>query len=168
MDEERFVIMDDKTADWALDQIKAAEDERDRLIALANEKINELTERIKELNEKCERDTAYLKGCLFEFFGTVPHKETKTQSTYKLLSGSLVFKKESTKIEHNDDALIKYLEENDGAEYIKIKKSVDWAEFKKNLTVSDSGEVIDSELGTIIPTDACTIVDVPATFNVKF
>ena len=168
MEEKTFTIADDKAADWALEQIKEAEEERDRLVALANDKISELNEQIKSITEKCENNTAYLKSMLFEYFGTVPHKETKTQETYKLLSGSLVFKKESTKIEHNDDALIKYLEENDGAEYIKIKKSVDWAEFKKNLTVSDSGEVIDAEIGTIIPTDACTIIDVPASFNVKF
>lgn len=168
MEEKGFVIKDDKTADWALEQIKIAEAERDRLVGLANDKIAELTEQIEALKSSCDSDTAYLKSCLFEYFGTVPHKETKTQSSYKLLSGSLVLKKESTKIEHNDEALLKYLEENDGKDYIKIKKTIDWAEFKKNLTVSESGEIIDSEIGTIIPVEACKIVDVPASFNIKF
>ncbi len=168
MEENKFVIKDDKTADWALETIKDAETERDRLITLANDKIAELTEQIEALQKSCDSDTAFLKSALFEYFGKVPHKETKTQETYKLLSGSLVLKKESTKIEHNDEALLKYLEENDGKDYIKVKKSVDWAEFKKNLTVSDSGEIIDSEIGTIIPVEACKIVDVPASFNVKY
>ena len=85
------------------------------------------------------------------YFETVPSKETKTQKSYKLLAGTLVFKKPTTKIVHNDDKLLEYLEENDGKDYIKLKKSIDWAEFKKTLTVSDTGEVVDTELGTIIP-----------------
>lgn len=166
--EETFKIENDKAADWAINQIQEAESERDRLITLAHDQITDLEDRIEELTAKCDRDTAYLKSLLAQYFETVKSKETKTQKTYKLLSGTLVFKKESTKIEHNDDELLKYLEENEGKDYIKIKKSVDWAEFKKNLTVSDTGEIIDSEIGTIIPVEACKIVDVPATFNVKY
>jgi phage host-nuclease inhibitor protein Gam len=166
--EETFKIENDKAADWAITQIQEAESERDRLITLAQDQITDLEDRIKELAAKCDRDTAYLKSLLAEYFETVKSKETKTQKTYKLLSGTLVFKKESTKIEHNDEELLKYLEENEGKDYIKIKKSVDWAEFKKNLTISETGEIIDSEIGTIVPVEACKIVDVPASFNIKF
>ena len=54
---EDFKIADDKAADWALTQIRDAEDERDRLVALAQEKIQELTTRIKDIEEKCDNDT---------------------------------------------------------------------------------------------------------------
>lgn len=166
--DETFKIDNDKTADWAITQIHEAENERDRLIALAEEQIKDLTDRIEELKTKCENDTKYLKSCLAMYFETVKSKETKTQKSYKLLSGTLVFKKPTTKIIHNDDNLLKYLEENDGKDYIKIKKSVDWAEFKKNLTISDNGEVVDTELGIILNSDICGIEDVPASFNIKY
>lgn len=166
--EETFKITNDKTADWAVTQIHEAEDERDRLIALAEEKIKELNNRIEELRSKCDSDTAYLKSCLIEYFQTIKPKETKTQKTYKLISGTLVFKKPSIKITHDDEKLLDYLENNDGNDFIKIKKSVDWAEFKKQLAISNDGEVIDSELGTIIPRDVCAIEDVPASFNIKY
>jgi phage host-nuclease inhibitor protein Gam len=166
--DETFKITNDKTADWAVTQIHEAEDERDRLIALAEEKIKELNDRIEELRSKCDNDTAYLKSCLIEYFQTIKPKETKTQKTYKLISGTLVFKKPSVKITHDDEKLLEYLENNDGNDFIKIKKSIDWAEFKKGLTVSDSGEVIDSELGTIIPKEVCAVEDVPASFNIKY
>ena len=166
--EETFKITNDKSADWAIRQIHEAEDERDRLVSLAEEQIIDLNDRIRELNEKCERDTAYLKSCLFEYFGTVQHKVTKTQESYKLLSGSLVFKKPSVKISHNDDALIQYLENNDGTDYIKIKKTVDWAEFKKQLTISDDGEIVDTELGVVLSEEICAVEEVPASFNIKF
>ena len=96
------------------------------------------------------------------YFETVPSKETKTQKSYKLLSGTLVFKKPSQKINHDDEKLLEFL---DGTEFIKVKKSIDWAEYKKVLTISDS-EVIDSETGEIV--EACTVEDVPASFTIKY
>ena len=166
--DETFKIENDKTADWAITQIHEAELERDRLIALAEDQIKDLTDRIKEFETKCENDTKFLKSCLAMYFETVKSKETKTQKSYKLVSGTLVFKKPSAKINHNDDELLKYLEESEGEDYIKIKKTVDWAEFKKNLTITDSGEIVDTELGTIIPKEVCSIEDVPGSFTIKY
>lgn len=160
--EESFKIENDKTADWAIAQIQEAEAERDRLVALAESQIDDLNNKIEELKTKCENDTKYLKGCLAMYFETVPSKETKTQKSYKLLSGTLVFKKPSQKINHDDEKLLEFL---DGTEFIKVKKSIDWAEYKKVLTISDS-EVIDSETGEIV--EACTVEDVPASFTIKY
>lgn len=166
--EETFKITDDKSADWAIRQIHEAEDERDRLVSLAEEQIIDLNDRINELKLKCDRDTAYLRSCLIDYFQTVKPKETKTQKSYKLISGTLVFKKPSTKITHDDAKLLEYLENNDGNDFIKLKKSVDWASFKEQLTISDDGEVIDTELGTVIPNEVCAVEDVPASFNIKY
>lgn len=163
-----FKIENDKTAEWALTQIKEAEIERDRLIAIAEEKIKDLTNKIEELNSHYENETKYLKSCLAMYFETVKSKETKTQKSYKLLTGTLVFKKPTVKIVHDDEKLLEYLEDNCDGDYIKIKKSIDWAEFKKTLTVSDDGKVVDTEFGTIIPAEACTVEEVPASFNIKF
>ena len=160
--EESFKIENDKTADWAIAQIQEAEAERDRLVALAESQIDDLNNKIEELKTKCENDTKYLKGCLAMYFETVPSKETKTQKSYKLLSGTLVFKKPSQKINYDDEKLLEFL---DGTEFIKVKKSIDWAEYKKVLTISDS-EVIDSETGEIV--EACTVEDVPASFTIKY
>lgn len=160
--EDTFKIENDKTADWAIAQIHESENERDRLIALAEEQIEDLTTRIAELKTRCENETKFLRSCLAEYFNTVPSKETKTQKSYKLLSGTLVFKKPSIKINHNDDELIKYL---DGTEYVETKKSLKWGDFKKVLTVSDD-DVINTETGEII--EACSVEEVPASFSIKY
>lgn len=165
--DESFTITDDKLADWAVRKIKEEEAERDRLISIANDQIAELNLRISQLESQCNNKTSFLKSHLQQYFTTVPHKETKTQESYKLLSGSLVMKKSGIKIIHDDDKLLAYLEANDGADYIKTKKSIDWAEFKKNLTISD-GKIVDTELGTIIDPSICSIEDVPASFDIKF
>lgn len=166
--EETFKIENDKTADWAITQIHDAEIERDRLISLAEEQIKELTNRIEEFKTKCDNETAYLRSCLIEYFDTVKSKETKTQKSYKLISGTLVYKKPSVKIAHDDEKLLEYLEKNDGEDFIKTKKSVDWAGFKKCLSISDDGQIVDNELGVIIDSDICSVEEVPASFNIKF
>lgn len=160
--EETFKIKNDKTADWAIKQIHEAIIERDRLITLAEDQISDLEDKIEELKAKCDNETMYLRACLEEYFNTVPAKETKTQKTYKLLSGTLVFKKPSVKINHDDEKLLKLL---DGTEFVETKKSLKWGEYKKVLTISN-GEVIDSETGEII--EACTVEDVPASFDIKY
>ena len=160
--EETFRIEDDKTADWAVSQIHEAEEERDRLITLAEEQIKDLTDRIEELKTKCDNETAFLRSHLEMYFNTVPSKETKTQKSYKLLSGTLVYKKPSVKINHDDEKLLEFL---DGTEFVETKKSLKWGEYKKILTIS-GGDVVDSETGEVV--DGCTVEDVPASFNIKY
>ena len=152
--DENFKITDDKSADWALKKIKDAEDERDRLINLA----------IEEVNNHCENDTKFLKSLLAEYFMQVPHKETKTQETYKLLSGSLVMKKASQKIIKDDEKLIDYFKANELNEFIKVKETPDWAGYKQHVEISGDN-VIDAETGEII--EALSIEEVPASFDVK-
>lgn len=160
--EETFKIKDDKTADWAITQIHEAENERDRLIALAEEQISDLKHRIEELQTKCDNETKFLRSCLEMYFDTVTTKETKTQKTYKLLSGTLVFKKPSVKINHDDEKLLDFL---DGTEFVETKRSLKWGEYKKLLSISGN-DVIDTETGEIV--EACSIEDVPASFTIKF
>ncbi len=162
---ENFKIDNDKTADWAISQIKEAEAERDRLVSLAEEQIKDLTIRIEEIKTKCENDTRYLRSLLNMYFDTVNAKETKTQKSYKLLAGTLVLKKPTVKINHDDDQLLAYLQSNGGENYIKTKYSVDWAEYKKNLGV-EGDKVIDLDTGEVI--EACSVENVPETFSIKF
>lgn len=160
--EDKFVIDNDKKADWAIEQIKEKEAERDRLIELAQAKIEDLKLQIEELNVKCINETVYLRGALVEYFNTVPHKETKTQESYQLLSGKLIYKKPSVKINHDDEKLIEWLNDT---EYVETKKSLKWGEYKKHLIISGN-DVIDGETGEVV--EACTIEEVPASFEIKY
>lgn len=160
-----FHITDDKTADWALRVIRDNESEMNRLVNLAKEQIKDLEEQIIDIIAKYDKKSSFLKSCLAEYIMCVPRKETKTQETYQLLSGKLIIKKHSQKLVPNDEALMKYLEKN-GENFIKIKKSPDWAEFKKHLTISGD-DIINGDTGEVIPTEVIAIEDVPASFDIK-
>ena len=162
---EEFTVTDDKSAEWCLKKIKAAQEEHDRLKDLAMDEINDLERKIEELDKKLENDTGYFKGLLYKYFETVEHKQTKTQETYKLLSGTLYYKKPQTKIVRpEDDVLIEYLEGSQ-PELIETVKKAAWGDWKKNLEINDDGTVTDMATGEVL--DFVKTEEEPGRFEVK-
>ena len=165
--EQGFVIDDDNKADWAIKKIKSERAENERLKAIALNQIVELQNKMIELDNELERKTAFLKGELNRYFNTVEEgkKESKTQYSYKLLSGTIYCKKAAKKMNKTDDeAVIEYLQRSGKDEFIKVKSSIDWAEYKKTLAIAGNN-VIDTETGEIIP--GIEVEDIPETFEIK-
>ena len=162
-----FSIVSDLQAEWALKKIKKAAEERDRLVGLANKEIEELTKQIEVFEQRYKSDTGFLQSKLFEYFTKVEHKETKTQETYKLLSGSLIFKKPAQKMSPDKDKLLAYVKANDMPEFVKVKEEVDWAGYKKECEIID-GKVVNTQTGDLLPEDVITVEEVPGQFDVKF
>lgn len=164
-DDAGFSIVSDLQAEWALKKLKKAKEEHDRLVALAQEEIADYNRQIAILDQQLESATSFLKGKLYEYFNTVEHKTTKTQESYKLLSGSLVMKKASTKISKPDDEkLLNVLKSVDASEFIQAKEVPLWGEFKKTLTVTENGNVVDQN-GEILDIE---VKEEPAEFTIKF
>lgn len=163
-DGKEFKIDNDKKADWALNIIAEERKEVERLKELAKKQIEEIEMKIKYIEEKSERKTAFLKSCLAQYFETVPHKSTKTQETYKLLSGSLIFKLPKQNMVKDDTKLLEYLKENKMTEYIKTEEKPVWNEFKKTLSIVD-GKVVDTSTGEVV--EAVKAEEVAGVFDVK-
>jgi len=148
---EGFKVDNDALASWCLKVIKAEKEETERLKKIADEQIEELLAKKDALDNAYVKRTSYLTGKLYEYFNTVPHKETKTQQSYKLLDGSLVYKKPVAKIvkPEDDTALLIYLKAN-APEYIETKENIKWGDYKKQLSISDNGEIIDTASGEVL------------------
>ena len=84
--------------------------------------------------------------------------------SYKLLSGSLVFKLPKQNMVKDDAKLLEYLKENEMTEYIKTEEKPVWSEFKKTLSIVD-GNVIDISTGEIV--EAVKAEETPGVFDVK-
>lgn len=138
---EMFEIDSDQKAEWALKKIAEARKDRDQWISFYETQI-------EKVKHECDVNTANLEYMLSEFFKTVPHKETKTQASYVLPGGKLILKKQGPEFEHNDDLLVPWLEAN-RPELVKVKKSSNWAELKKQVAEFDGGVV--DENGELIP-----------------
>lgn len=163
-EQEGFVIDSDAKADWALKKIATEQKEYDRLKSLAEEEIAEIQSRFAYEKQRFDNSTNYLKGLLRNYFMTVEHKETKTQESYKLLNGSLVLKKATTKMVQDEKTLLEWLEKNNEDSFIETVKKPKWGEFKKNLTIVD-GKAVNNETGEVV--DCISVEDVPEEFNLK-
>ncbi len=146
--DEAFVINNDSKADWAIRKIKDERTERDRLMALADEQIRELQEKKKKLAERCDARTGHLSALLRFYFDTVETATTKTQSSYKLLSGKLVLKKQQPEYQRDETALLDWAKTNTPG-LVQVKESVAWGELKK-LTSLDGEMVVLTETGEIV------------------
>lgn len=118
-----FRITDDRCADWAIRKIADERSEYDRLKALADEQIAAINEKVAAARKRMENGTSYLTSCLADFFATVPHKETKTTEKYRLLSGTLTFKKGTTKTKLDETKLVPWLKANGYGELVKVEES---------------------------------------------
>lgn len=164
----KFVIDTDAKADWAVGAIKESEEERDRLIMLAEAKIEDLRQQIEDIKAKYDRDNAYLYSMLEGYMDGCKVRETITQTSYKLLSGTLVRRKEQRNIIKPEGEKLKALAEwvsEHHPEFIKTAytESVNWSELKKVLKVE--GEVVITADGEVV--DVLEVQEVPATFSIK-
>ena len=89
-----FEIKDASTADWAISKIADERKRKDYFVECAKKEIERLQTQIKEIEEKCERTTSYLSGCLGKYLelDEVPKKKTKTQESVTLPAGKIVKK----------------------------------------------------------------------------
>ena len=145
-----FVIDNDGKADWAIVTIMDEIAERDRILAIADERIRLLQEQKRELIERTQRKTQYLSDHLQAYFATVkPSSETKTTTKYKLLSGSLVLKRQQPEYVRDEQAMVDWAEKS-ASKYVRIEKRINWAELKK-ATVRDGERLCYAETGEVIP-----------------
>ena len=154
-EEDPFVVTDDKSAEWCLQKIREAEEEKQKWSDFYKQQLQKIV-------DSCDATISCMMHYLEVYFGTVKHKVTATEENYRLPSGKLVMKKPSTDFDRDDESLLAWLKENGHPEFIKVKESVDWASLKKTLVVV-GGSVTDED-GQIVP--CITVVDKPAEFKI--
>lgn len=156
-----FRITDDLMADWAVEKINAARAERDRLVSLVQEKMEQLQEKRQLYIVNFEENTSYLRAKLMDYFMTVKTQDTKAMKKYKLVSGTLVLKKQQSVYERDEGALLAWAEKT-VPELVKVKKEVSWADLKKQADVSGDNLLLDGE---IIP--GVTVIEREDVFEVQ-
>lgn len=136
--------------------IAAAEAERNAFIERYQDKIDKARE-ICESKTAAERETiAFLTEQLRRFAETqISDKKRSVQ----LPSGTLSFRKQAPKFffddlseaSGKDERLIDFVRQH-AHEFLKVTyvESCDWAEFKKRLAISDTGEVSYTDTGELV------------------
>ena len=166
--EEIRIVKDDSDADRLLEQIKEAKVEIKRYETMATAKINEVAELLKRRTDGINYVIETNKNMLAAYFLNVKQKESKTQFSYGLLNGTLVMKKATQKIVHDDVKLLALCIRNNQTFVKKTENyKLDWAGFKKDLVIID-GSIINSVTGEVFETtEGLSIEEVKPSFDIK-
>ena len=160
-----FVIDDDNKADWAIRKIDEEKQEYDRIRDLAEEQIARIEQKVEAAERRFNQRTSYLRSLLGSYFMQVPHRKTKTQESYRLLSGSLILKLPKIKPVYEESELVEYLKESGMPDYIKTEEKARWGEFKKLLDLSAGDYPIIKDTGEVV--DCIRLEETPAEFKVE-
>lgn len=162
-EENEFTIDSDEVAEWALKKVLAARQEKERLTALIDAERERLDRKQEDIDKRYENETSFLLFKLSEYFKTVEHKETKTQESYQLLSGKLVYKKPTVKLEQDKHALLNWCKDN-APEYVRTEQSVEWGQIKKCMKIVGESVIYDAT-GEVV--QGVAITETAGTFDVK-
>lgn len=165
IEKKAFVIDGDGKADWAVRKIREEAEEYDRIRELGEAQIARIEEKIEAAEHRYNQHTSYLRSLLGSYFATVPHKKTKTQETYRLLSGKLVLKLPKAKAVYDELELIQYLKDNGLTDYIEKKEKAQWGEFKKALDLSAGNHPVMKDTGELV--ECIRLEETPAEFKVE-
>jgi len=152
---ERFTVDNDMKAEWCLSKIRNVRKEKDREIAELQRQMQFYKEQIDLITKKADEDEAFFTSMLIPYFADRQEqgftKATKTAISYKTPSGVLKIKHQNPDYNYKDhqDETVAWLEKNNLAQFVKVKKETDWAELKKTVKV-DGNNVVSAD-GEIIP-----------------
>lgn len=159
-----FTLDTPEKVDWAIEQI-IDEQKRFELYEQAiNGKIEKLKCELVNEKEASGHRTSWLRFKLGEYLqrDDVPAKDTKTQLSLKMPSGTVKYIKSKPEFIKDDNILLNFIKEND-SEFIKTKESVNWKDFKTTLNIVGN-DVFNAD-GVIV--DGITIEDTVPKVEVK-
>lgn len=160
-DEEGWRVRSDREASWCLRKIKRLKDQKAERDAFVQREIQSLKDWQQEQDEQEASSIGFFTAKLQEYYLSLGEKLNGKKS-YKLPFGTLQMRKKPAKLERDDEKLMKVAKPMG---LIKVKESLNWAEFKKRLII-DGYKVIDRETGELI--DGITVIEAEGDeFSVK-
>ena len=142
-----YMIDNDQKADAAIRRIAEEKEECERFCAFYRQQIERVQASTAAKVERIEMQ-------LLEYFATVPHRETRTQSKYNLPSGELIMQKAHVDYARNNERLLAWCKEN-APQYIKTTEAPAWDKIK--AYIKETGDL----------PDGVEIVETPEQFKVR-
>ena len=153
-----FIIDTDSKAEWSIKKIAEERAEAQRYISVCQDAIKTYQDKIEKAKSDLDSKTGYLTHQLQRYMNTVKAKESKTQKTYKLPSGTLKVKYQKPEYKRDEDKLVEFLEKNNYTSFIKTESKPEWGEFKKIINIKRD-PIVDEESGELIDYTPYYVVD---------
>lgn len=150
----QFVINDMDKASWALRKIAQMEAKKKAAMEQAEAESFRISTWLSAQVSDYDREIHRFEQMLRPFAETALAGDKKRSLTLPV--GTIGFRKGQPKFEVNEPELLAYVKEN-AVSYVKIKESVDWSNFKKDMALQadPEGRAITRD-GEIVPGVAAT------------
>ena len=158
---EGFRVTDLKSADWAMGKIKKYEQKKIEIAQFVTSKKAELEKYASDQNMELTSKQDFFKSLLLPYVEEQLKNEKKKKSI-KLPTGLAGFRIQQPKYILNEAMLKPFVEKYD-SKLIKTTTEVDWEEFKKQITISNT-QAITSD-GEVVP--GITVEEKEPIFYVK-
>lgn len=167
---EGFSIKSEKQANYFIRRLKKIQSEKAEAARMSQEALNEYTVKVQRyLDGVCNplnSQEEFFLAALHEYALKEKQKDPK-KKTFKMIEGTLAFKKQVPEYLYDDDALKKFLKEDKSLEkdYLKEKTTYtpDKVKIKADGTVNKTGQLL---LNNKIVT-GITVTERPEKFEVK-
>lgn len=136
---EEVPVLDDASAEMVLKQLRMAENQYDRMKAWYDHQI-------KNLQEIRDRTRVWAEACLRPYMDMVPTTGKKIRS-YDMPGGTLKLSAQDPEYKPVDDELVPWLEKNGLVEFVEVKKTARWGEFKETIKVDKKVKTLTDENG---------------------
>nr|DAT81675.1 MAG TPA: hypothetical protein [Caudoviricetes sp.] len=155
--------------DEKVEEIHQVEQEQAELQALLDARIQKIKDSFQGKIDTLNSRKDYLMTELRTLFDQVPHKETKTQAKVTLLSGDVVVKKATVKLDYDKKVLLENAEQTGLTEYIKTKEvqDFDWASLKAKLQIQEDGSIVNVETGEVLEIEGLSVLPVAEQVVIK-
>lgn len=151
---QQYQIDNLNSLDWAFRKIGSYQKDFAEQKALVDGNIAELKAQIQKETEwlekerlKMERNASFFEHLITEYHKTIlaenPKKKSISTPNGKVQSTT----RKPSIVKPDDDRLpqiIEYAEQNDFTDFVEVKKSLKWVEFKKELKLTEDLKVVDS------------------------
>ena len=155
--------------DAKVEEIHQVEKEQAELQALLDARINEIKLSFEGKFNALSSRKDFLMTEVRTLFSQVTAKETKTQAKVTLLSGDVVVKKATVKIDYDKKVLLENAEATGLMEYVKTKevKDFDWTGLKAKLEIQEDGSIVNTETGEVVEIEGLSVLPVAESMVIK-
>ena len=147
MSDEKFVVDSDSKADWVLQKIKELKEKKQEKEELAEERIYQIEQWLKEETNKLNNQIENFEAMLAEYADKLKEQDPDFK-TKSLPFGKIQYRKQRAKWQYDNEKLTEYAEKNI-PKAVKTKKKVDKRELKKLVEVAGD-KVVHPETGEIV------------------
>jgi hypothetical protein len=158
---ERFKIMTQEQADWAVRKIARTEHNLKEAIETAQKEIDKVNAWLADQKEKAENDKGYFVG-LLEAYHRQLFLENPRLKTIKLPHGSLQLRVQQPDFGLGEN-LLEWVKQNN-LPYVEVIEKLKWGELKGNLIITE-GKAVLKDTGEVI--EDITVTERDMKFSVK-